>query len=41
MTGKLEVIESSVGLVPTNALVLTGVAKFGLVGFTESPAYDR
>jgi hypothetical protein len=24
-----------------NALVLTGVAKFGLVGCTESPAYDR
>jgi hypothetical protein len=27
--------------VPVTALVLTGVAKFGLVGCTESPAYDR
>jgi hypothetical protein len=26
---------------PHNAFVLTGVAKFGLVGCTESPAYDR
>jgi len=28
-------------LVPENVLVLTGVAKFGLVGCRESPAYDR
>jgi len=28
-------------LVPINAFVLTRVAKFGLVGCTESPAYDR
>jgi hypothetical protein len=41
ITSKQEVIGSSVGLVPLNALVLTGVAKFGLVGCTESPAYDR
>ena len=37
MTGNPEVICSSVGFVPTNALVLTGVAKCGLAGFTESP----
>ena len=28
------------GLVPINALVLTGLANFGLVDYTESPTYD-
>jgi hypothetical protein len=28
-------------IINDKALVLTGVAKFGLVGCTESPAYDR
>ncbi len=32
VTRKPEVIRSSVGLVPTNALVLTGLATFRLVG---------
>jgi hypothetical protein len=35
MTGKLEVIGSSVALVPRNALVLTGLATFRLVGQPE------
>jgi len=32
LTGKPEVIGSSVALVPTNALVLTGLATFWVVG---------
>jgi hypothetical protein len=35
MTGKLEVIDSSVGLVPRNALVLTGLTNFQVVGKQE------
>jgi hypothetical protein len=34
-TGKPEVIDSSVGLVPTNALALTGLANFLVVGYSE------
>ncbi len=33
--GNSEVISSPVGLVPTNALVLTGLATFRVVGSTE------
>jgi hypothetical protein len=28
------------GQLPINALVLSGLANFGLVGYTESPTYD-
>jgi hypothetical protein len=35
MTGNPEVISSSVGLVPINALVLTGLANFRVVGKPE------
>jgi hypothetical protein len=34
-------ILTSSGLVSRNALALTGLAKFGLVGYTESPTFDR
>jgi len=37
MTGNLEVMSSSVGLIPTNALVLTGLATFRVVGDSEAP----
>src|SRR5712664_3955312 len=36
MTGKPEVIGSSVGLVPRNALVLSGPANFRVVGYSET-----
>src|SRR5713101_2286401 len=36
MTGNPEVISSPVGLVPTNALVLTGLANFRVVGNSET-----
>ena len=36
ITGKPETIDSSVGLVPTNALVLTGLATFRVVGYSEA-----
>jgi hypothetical protein len=35
MTGKPEVIDSSVGLAPTNALVLSDLANFRVVGYSE------
>jgi len=35
VTGKLEVIAWSIGLVPRNALVLTGLATFRMVGKPE------
>jgi hypothetical protein len=35
VTGNPEVITSPVGLVPINALVLTGLANFQVVGYTE------
>ena len=35
MTGNPEVIGSSAGLVPRNALVLTGLANFRMVGHQE------
>jgi hypothetical protein len=35
MTGNPEVISSPVGLVPTDALVLTGLAFFRVVGYSE------
>ena len=35
ITGKPEVISSPVGIVPTNALVLTGLATFRVVGKAE------
>ena len=34
-------VASAAGRLRPNALVLTGMAKFGLVGCAESPAYDR
>jgi hypothetical protein len=34
------VMGSCFGWVPTNALVLTGLANIGLVGHTESPTDD-
>jgi hypothetical protein len=37
-TGKSETIDSSVGLVPTNALVLTDLANFRVVGNPEASA---
>jgi hypothetical protein len=36
MTGNPEAMSSSVGLVPTNALVLTDQANFREVGYTEA-----
>jgi hypothetical protein len=36
MTGNPEVISSPVGLVPINALVLTGLANFRVVGYSET-----
>jgi hypothetical protein len=37
-TGKSETIDSSVGLVPTNAFVLTDLANFRVVGNPEASA---
>jgi hypothetical protein len=38
MTGNPEVISSTVGLVPTNGLVLTDLANFRVVGNPEASA---